>query len=171
MAIIAQERWVADGIAGRLARGVVGGLVAGALFILATLWFAASTGGDANGPLMMISTIVLGKEAITDGTASAGVGIAVHAVLSAFFGILFGLAVPMFRTNGTLLLAGTAYGALLYVVNFKIFAPLAFPVLEMANQPFEVVVHIVFGTLLAIAFLSTDARRGEPIIGLARPAS
>jgi hypothetical protein len=37
----------------------------------------------------------------------------------------------------------------------------------MANQPFEVVVHVVFGTLLAMAFLSSDSRRGEPVLALA----
>lgn len=105
------------------------------------------------------------------GTASAGIGIAVHAVLSASFGLLFGFVVPAFRTNGTLLLAGTAYGAVLYLVDFKIFAPAAFPVLEMANQPFELVVHVVFGTLLAMAFLSSDTRRAEPVIALGSRAA
>jgi uncharacterized membrane protein YagU involved in acid resistance len=167
VAVIAQERPIATELVGRLARGVIGGIVVGALFIGVTMWFADSTGGEAKGPLMMISTIVLGEGAMTDGTASAGVGALVHFVLSALFGVIFALAVPAFRTNGTLLIAGTAYGALLYVVNFLIFARTLFPVLEMANQPFEVVVHVVFGTLLAMAFLSSDSRRGEPVLALA----
>jgi uncharacterized membrane protein YagU involved in acid resistance len=171
MATIAQERPLATTAVVRVARGVVGGLFAGALFIAATMWFADSTGGEAEGPLMMISTIVLGSDAMTNGTASAGVGLAVHAVLSALFGIVFGFVAPAFRTNGTLLLAGTAYGAALYLVNFQIFARLLFPVLEMANQPFEVVVHVVFGTLLAMAFLSSDARRTEPIVALRNRAT
>lgn len=166
MAVVAQERTVTTDLAGRVARGVVGGVVAGALFIAVTMWFADSTGGEAKGPLMMISTIVLGKTAMADGTASVGIGAIVHFALSALFGALFALVAPRFRTNGTLLIAGTAYGALLYVVNFLIFARTLFPVLKMANQPFEVVVHLVFGTLLAMAFLSSDSRRGEPVIAL-----
>lgn len=170
MAVVAQDRTGTSELTGRLARGLIGGLISGTLFMLVTMWFAASTGGEAKGPLLMISTIVLGKGAMEAGTASVGVGLAVHGVLSAAFGALFAMVVSAFRTNGTLLLAGTAYGALLYLVNFKIFAPLAFPVLKMANQPFEVVVHIVFGTLLAVAFLSSDTRRGEPVIALANRA-
>jgi uncharacterized membrane protein YagU involved in acid resistance len=167
MAVVAQERTVpTTDLTGRLVRGVVGGVVLGALFIGVTMWFADSTGGEAKGLLMMISTIVLGETAMANGTASVGVGTAVHFALSALFGVLFALVVPAFRTNGTLLIAGTAYGALLYLVNFLIFAPLAFPVLKMANQPVEVVVHIAFGTLLAMAFLSGDSRRGEPVISL-----
>ena len=168
MAALTQERTVGSGISERLARGVFGGLAAGALFIAATMWFAQSTGSPAKGPLLMISTIVLGADAMDTGQASVGMGLAVHAVLSALFGIVFGLVVGAFRTNGTVLIAGTGYGVLLYLVNFKVMAPLAFPVLEMANQPFELVVHIVFGTLLAMAFLSSDSRRGEPILALSR---
>lgn len=169
MAVVAQERSVASvDLAGRLVRGVIGGVVVGTLFIAVTMWFADSTGGEAKGPLMMISTITLGSGAMADGTASVGVGAAVHFALSALFGVLFALVAPAFRTNGTLLIAGTAYGLLLYVVNFLVFARTLFPVLEMANQPFEVVVHIVFGTLLAMAFLSSDSRRGEPVLALTR---
>ncbi|HYZ91069.1 MAG TPA: hypothetical protein VFA34_01595 [Actinomycetota bacterium] len=167
MAVIVQERNVAGAdLIGRLTRGIIGGVVVGALFIGVTMWFADSTGGEAKGPLMMISTIVLGENAMADGTASAGVGAAVHFALSALFGVIFALVVPAFRTNGTLLIAGTVYGGLLYVVNFLIFARTLFPVLKMANQPFEVVVHIAFGTLLAMAFLSGDSRRGEPVLAL-----
>ena len=46
------------------------------------------------------------------------------------------------------------YGAALYVLNFKILTPLAFPVFKMANQPFELVVHIVFGTLLGLVLFT-----------------
>ncbi|MEO6653074.1 MAG: hypothetical protein ABIP17_10505 [Ilumatobacteraceae bacterium] len=52
----------------------------------------------------MISTIVKGKSA--DGTASVGTGWIVHHVLSALFGLVFAVVVPMFRTNGTVALAG-----------------------------------------------------------------
>ena len=167
MAVLAQDRTLSDDVAGRLVRGVVGGIFAGAVFIAITMWFAQSMGDPAKGPLLMISTIMFGKDAMATGEASVGVGLAVHAVLSALFGVVFAVVAPVFRTNGTVLVAGTAYGALLYLINFKVFAPLAFPVLEMANQPFELVVHVVFGTLLAAVFLSSDARRGEPVFALA----
>jgi uncharacterized membrane protein YagU involved in acid resistance len=123
------------------------------------MWFATSVGDPAKGPLLMISTIVEGDAAMADGTASAGVGLGVHAVLSAFFGVVFAVAASKLRTNGALAVAGTLYGAALYLVNFKILAPAAFPVLEMANQPFELVVHVVFGTLLSLALFRLPSER------------
>jgi len=34
------------------------------------------------------------------------------------------------------------FGVLLYLVNFKVFAPIAFETFEGANQPFELVAHV-----------------------------
>jgi uncharacterized membrane protein YagU involved in acid resistance len=152
----------------RVLHGAIGGLIAGAVFIAITMWFATSMGDPARGPLMMISTIVLGEEAMSNGEADAAVGLAVHAVLSAAFGIVFGVIAPMLRTNGTAALVGTAYGVALYLVNFLVVAPIAYPVFKMANQPFELVVHALFGTLLGFAFYRSGVRRGEPILALNR---
>ena len=61
------------------------------------------------------------------------VGAVVHVLLSAQFGILFALAVPQFRSNGSVALAGTVYGLLLYVVNCLVLTPLAFTTFRKAN--------------------------------------
>jgi uncharacterized membrane protein YagU involved in acid resistance len=74
----------------------------------------------------------------------------VHLVLSALIGAEFALAVPRLRTNGTVAVAGTAYGLLLYAVNFLVLAPLLFTTFQAANQPFEVFAHLVFSTLLSL---------------------
>lgn len=137
----------------RLVRGAVGGIMAGAAFLAATMWFATSVGDPAKGPLLMISTIVKGGDAMMTASASVGVGLAVHVALSALFGAAFAILASPLKTNGGLALAGTLYGAALYVVNFK-FLSGAFPAFEMANQPFELVVHVVFGTLLGLALFS-----------------
>ena len=97
----------------RLVRGAVGGVAAGVVFAAVTMWFADSTGGKAEMPLRMISTIVKGDRAMAAGATSPALGGVVHVVLSALFGMVFALAVPRFRTNGTVALAGTAYGLLL----------------------------------------------------------
>lgn len=116
----------AEPLASRLLRGAVGGVLAGMVFAAVTMWFTDSTAGKADMPLRMISTIVKGDTAMAAGTTSVGLGVLVHLVLSALFGMLFALAVPRLRSNGTVALAGTLYGALLYVVNFLVLAPLAF---------------------------------------------
>ena len=37
-----------------------------------------------------------------------------------------------------------------------------FPAFQQANQPFEVLVHLVYGGLLAVGFVSRGVRAGEP---------
>ena len=158
-------------LAGRVVRGVVGGAVSGVVFAAATMWFVASTGGPAVMPLRMISTIVLGDAAMGKGTTSPALGAVVHLVLSAAFGVAFGLVVRWLRTNGTVALAGVLYGLLLYLVNFQVLARLLFTTFKMANQPFEVVVHVVFGILLAFAFFGSGVRRGEPAVAVTHRAA
>jgi uncharacterized membrane protein YagU involved in acid resistance len=163
-----QHRRIEEPVVHRLLRGAVGGVAAGLVFAAVTMWFADSTGGKAEMPLRMISTIVKGDQAMAAGTTSTALGAVVHLALSALFGMVFALAVPRFRTNGTVALAGTAYGLLLYVLNFLVLAPLVFTTFRMANQPFEVFAHIVFGTLLSFAFFGSGARRGEPVLAIQR---
>jgi hypothetical protein len=151
--------------AGELVRGAGGGLVAGVLFAVATMWFVTSIDQPARMPLLMISTIVLGDDAMASGDADEGIGLAVHLVLSIIFGVVFALVAGRLRTNGAVMLAGLLYGALLYLVNFQILARVAFTTFKMANQPFELLVHIVFGALLALAFYGSGVRRGEPLFG------
>jgi uncharacterized membrane protein YagU involved in acid resistance len=161
-----QRNRVEEPLAARLLRGAVGGVLAGLVFVGVTMWFAHSTGGKPEMPLRMISTIVKGDAAMAAGTTSPALGAVVHVLLSALFGMVFALAVPLFRTNGTVALAGTVYGLLLYVVNFLVLTPLAFTTFRMANQPFEVFAHLAFGTLLSFAFFGSGARRDDPVLAL-----
>ena len=88
-------------------------------------------------------------------------------MLSLLFGLAFALLERLLRTNGYLALAGAAYGALLYLVNFKVRSPALFTTLEDANPPFELAAHVLFGLLVSFAFFSTGSRRGEPVLSLA----
>ena len=152
----------------RLVRGAVGGVLSGVVFAAVAMWYAHSMGAGASVPLQMISTIIKGNEAMLRGTGSAGVGLAIHAALSALYGALFGLAVPRLRTNGTVAIAGTVYGALLFVVNFTYLVPLAFYAFDKANYAFELFAHLVYGLLVSFAFFGSGIRRGEPVIALQR---
>lgn len=137
-------------------------MVSGVVFAGITMWFASTMpDGTAEMPLRMMSTIVQGSGAMEAGTTSVGLGVAVHLVLSVLFGIVFALVVPALQTNGTVALAGTVYGLVLYVVDFLVLAPLIFTVFQAANQPFEVLAHIVFGTLLSFFFYGSGARQRE----------
>lgn len=142
-------------------------MIAGLVFIVVTMWFADSMPkGQPGNPLRLISTIVKGKAALADGTADVGTGWIVHLVLSALFGMLFAVVVPLFRTNGTVALAGGLYGALLFVVNFLIIGEFWLDQFQMPNKPFELAIHIVYGHVLAVAFYSSGTRRGEPFVAV-----
>ncbi|WP_216214793.1 hypothetical protein [Amycolatopsis aidingensis] len=157
-------------VLGRLVRGGVGGLASGAVFAGVTMWFASTMpDGKAEMPLRMMSTIVKGSDAMAAGTTSIGLGVATHLVLSVAFGLVFALVVPMLATNGTVALAGTLYGGLLYVVNFLVLASLVFPVFQNANQPFELFAHIVFGTILSFFFYGSGVRKDEAFASLRAP--
>jgi uncharacterized membrane protein YagU involved in acid resistance len=151
-----------------LVRGAVGGLVAGIIFAVANMWFVTSIGRPARTPLLMISTIVLGDGAMTNGDANTATGWVVHIVLSIAFGIVFAVVARRLRTNGEVALAGFVYGGLLYVLNFQILARVAFETFRGADQPFEVVVHLVFGLVLALTFYNSGPRHREPFFGLQR---
>jgi uncharacterized membrane protein YagU involved in acid resistance len=146
--------------------GAVGGAVAGGVFLVLNMWFATSMSEPAKMPLLMMSTLLQGNDAIKDGSAIVGVGLLVHAVLSIGFGVGFSVVASRLRTNGSLAVAGTLFGVALYLVNFKIFAPAIFKVFEDANQPFELVTHVVFGVVLSLAFFSSGSRRGEPVVAI-----
>ena len=152
----------------RLLRGAVAGIAAGIPFALITMWFASTTGGGWLAPLKLISTIVLGAGALEAGTALPWVGAVVHMVISAAMGMAFALIAPMLSTNGAVALAGTAYGALIYLVNFVVVANTVLPQFQMPNQPFELVMHIVFGTLLSFFFYSSGTRRQEAFLAVGR---
>ena len=142
-----------SGMWGLVARGVAGGIVAGAAFLAVNMWFATSRGMPAKTPLLMMSTLVEGDAAMMDGSASVGVGLLVHAVLSVAFGLSFAVATRWLRDNALVAVAGPVFGVALYLVNFKVFASLWFTTFEGANQPFELLAHLAFGVLVSLAFL------------------
>jgi len=152
-------------VGAHVVRGAIGGLIAGAAFAVLNMWFAASTASPAKMPLLVISTIVKGSGAVADGTASVTIGMIVHVVLSVAFGVVFGLFAARLSTNGAVALAGTVYGGLLFVVNFLVLAPLVFHAFEKPNKPFELAVHVVYGTLLSFFLYNAGVRRGEPALG------
>ncbi|MCU0270051.1 MAG: hypothetical protein MUF83_15585 [Acidimicrobiales bacterium] len=167
MAMVAAEPVVfdevePDSVLSRVVRGVLGGEIAGAVFALVTVWFTTSLDMGRDMALLMMSTVASGRDSIADGTGSVAVGVGVHLFLSALFGVIFSMFVPKMRTNGTLLLSAGAYGLVVYLVNFRLLSPAFFPVFQDANQPFEVLVHLLYGQILAVVFLSRGVRAREP---------
>jgi hypothetical protein len=149
-------------------QGALGGMIAGVIFAAFEMLASALMAGLAAlfMPLRMISAIVLGAGVLDPATSLAGpivVGLVVHLVLSAVFGMLFVIAAPaMIRaTNGALGLvaSASAFGFLLWIANFYVIAPLAgwtwFPV--EANAVVQFLAHTFFyGSVLGF-YLRSEA--------------
>lgn len=141
-----------------LQHGIVGGIVAGIVFAIVDMILAVVLmGAPFVAPLQMIGAIVLGPQAM-DLTYPLGTavitGALVHLVLSSIFGVIFVYLLAFTRqlnaSTGVLLLYGSLFGLALWVVNFLIIAPIAFPWFAMIDQFwFGFVAHtFFFGTVL-----------------------
>jgi hypothetical protein len=141
---------LARGLDERLARGVVAGMAAGLLFLLANMWYADSQDLPAVAPLYDISTIFYFTDEPTPRPENAAVGLVVHLALSAGFGALLAALAPLFGSGRAMALGALGYGLLLYLVNFQILGRLVFEWFqEGPNQTFEVFAHLGYGLLLA----------------------
>ncbi|MBD3246706.1 MAG: hypothetical protein GF333_06795 [Candidatus Omnitrophica bacterium] len=123
-----------------LIKGMMGGVLAGAVFALAEMVMNGALGKPFFGPLRMISSLVLGRQALQPSfsLAAAGfTGLLVHAVLSAVYGLIFVSAVKFRKKEygavSFLTAAGSLYGMLLWLLNFYVFAPLWWPQFTMVN--------------------------------------
>ena len=155
-------------LSGRMGRGTLGGIAAGTIFAGIEIWSATANDLPVRAPFLAISTIVLGDSALTTGQANVAIGLIVHIAISICYGMLFGLLASVLRTNGTVALAGLAYGALIYLIDLQLIAPVWFPLFTTGDQSFALLVHLLYGIVLGIAFFSTDVRRGEPVVSVGR---
>ena len=155
-----------------LVSGAVGGVIAGIIFAVSEMLInVLILGRSFVGPLRLISTIVLGRQAVqpTYPLATAViVGVIFHLILAALYGIAFVYLLSWTRQLKEppilLLIYGTFYGLLLWVLNFLVIAPAVFPQFTNANQFWNgFVAHtFFFGTVLGIYTALTYARR-EPV--------
>ncbi len=154
-----------SGMRGWALTGAVMGLLAGMVFILFELIMAGITGPSAMTALRAISAIVLGPGALEPSVnvgAAVVIGLIVHFVLSAIFGLIFGMIVwaarSLIGSDGVLVGAAALYGLVLWIVNFYMIAPRAFPWFAEANPVVQFFAHILFyGGVLGLLFVG--ARR------------
>ena len=134
-------------------RAIVGGLLAGLVFLLIEMILVATVGGGSLwGPPRMMGAILLGPEVLPPpATFDAGIVAAamiVHFGLSALLGVIFELlAGRLALSRGALIALGALFGLAVYVVNFYGFTAL-FPWFEMARNWITIVSHAVFGAVL-----------------------
>lgn len=149
--------------------GALMGILAGIVFAAFEMVVAAIMGQGLFAPLRMIGAVALGQGALppepTSGLVTVvPVALVVHLVLSATYGAVFGAlawAIPPLGDNRKALIGtATVYGLLLWIINFYVVAPQAFPWFGMANPIVQFVAHtFIFGT--ALGLLLSGARRGD----------
>lgn len=134
--------------------GIVGGLIAGFVFMIMEMILVATVGGgSAFGPPRMIAAIVMGEGVLpppaTFEPTSFIVGMIVHFVLSAVLGVIFAaIAGRLNQSNTMLVILGAVFGLVVYVVTFYGFTAAFFPWFEMARGWIAIVSHLAFGAVL-----------------------
>lgn len=152
-----QELPLAAGRRSLVIASFVIGIVAGIIFAMFEMIVAALMGMGFFAPLRMISAIVLGERALEPSYslgAAIVVGLIVHMILSAIYGVIYGLIVSawtLLQQRIWLVAVATLYGLLLWLVNFYIIAPVAFPWFGMADPLVQFIAHtFFFGTVLGL---------------------
>jgi hypothetical protein len=130
--------------------GAGAGLLAGTSFAIMLVAAAAMNEQSPFQPLGMFASLVMGEGAIhSTSSVPMVVGTLVTITLSSIFGAIYGLLTSFFslhtRSNWALeAAAGLAFGAVLWLINFQVFARLLFPWLASGPQLVLVVAHTLF---------------------------
>ncbi len=157
---------------GWAASGMVSGAVAGVVFIAFEVAAAGILGQDFLGPPRMIGAILLGEGALEESVAVPAlrlivlVGLMLHLLLAAVYGGAFGEIARIVRPLGgnrvLLVGAATGFGFLLWIVNFYVIAPLAFPWFGMAEPLVQFIAHTFFyGTALGLVLMGLSKKSGD----------
>ena len=142
---------------------VLGGCVAGAVFLVIELFAMGVAGQSLWSPLRMIAAIVMGRDVLEQPAAFAAgvmlVALLVHFALSILFAVFLSVIMAPFSLDssvGMASLVGAAFGVLLYVINFYGMTQW-FPWFADARGWVSFLNHIVFGLVAADTYLSLES--------------
>ena len=141
-----------------LREGLLGGLVAGAVFAIAQMLLAVAMGASYTTPWAFFASILLGQGAITGPFTLATfiVGFVVHFVLSALFGLIWGATAKSVSRGirdeyGAHAVAAMVYGLVIWLVNFQVIARFVYPWFLETNTLLQLLLHAVaFGLPLGL---------------------
>lgn len=142
------------------------GIIAGLVFLVAEMLLVMIFMGESPwAPPRMIAAIILGKGVLpppaTFDTGIVMAAMVVHFMLAIVYGLIAGWIVH--RLNGvSALLIGAVFGLALYVINFHLIAPAAFPWFTMAQNWVSVLSHLIYGVVLGAAYAAL--RKHKPAI-------
>jgi hypothetical protein len=147
--------------------GLAFGLIAGALFAIGQLAATIVMGEPAMSAFRRFASILLGPSALTSAVspaAAVGRGLIANRWLSAMYGVVYGfynsaLTMATRRSIGRQAIVGTLFGLMLWLVNFRAFAPYRYPwMLELDVIPQLILHALVFGLPLGLLYATAERR-------------
>ena len=138
-----------DEVPWALAQGALGGIAAGIIFAMFEMIVSSIMMGPEAFfmPLRMIGAIALGPSALepTYSLWAAGLaGLVVHMILAVIFGGAFAFILGGLGSAAADIGVGAAFGLALWLVNFYLIAPVAFPWFTEANPLVQFIAHTFF---------------------------
>lgn len=143
---------------------ILAGLIAGAVFMMLEMLLVAIVNGQSPwGPPRMIAAMVMGESVLPPpATFEFGimmVAMMVHFTMSILFGLVLGWAISRWRMSlVTSLVAGTAFGLLIYFVDFYVMTAI-FPWFAMARGGIAAFSHAMFGLVLGWVYHALASRK------------
>ena len=129
------------------------GLIAGFVFMILEMVLVGTIGGQSPwGPPRMIAAMVMG-ESVLPPPATFDLGIMmvammIHLMMSIVLGVILGWAISHWRMSlTTAIIAGIAFGLLVYFVDFYLMTAV-FPWFAMARGGISIFAHAMFGLVL-----------------------
>jgi len=158
--------------------GVCAGLIAGILFAIAQVVSVMAAGELPVLAFRRSASVLLGPAALTTTPTASAIVIALiaHLYLSAIYGLCYGiyssaLSAPSRRSTSRQTIIGPLYGAVLWLVNFQVFARALYPWLLALPQVSQLVLHAVgFGLPLGLLYATAELR-AQPSAAAALPAA
>lgn len=141
--------------------GVWAGLIAGLAFMMMEMGLVWLVQGKSPwAPPHMIAAMALGGDILPppgtwapfNGTVMM-TAIIIHMLLSAVLGML-GARLLGGAGMGRGLVIGAVFGLAIYVLNFYVIAPMAFPWFVMARNWISAFSHIMFGVVFGLAYVA-----------------
>jgi hypothetical protein len=135
------------------------GVIAGAVFLILEMLLVWMVQGMSPwAPPRMMAAMVLGPGVLPPpadfSLMAVMTAMMVHFPLSIVYGLVLGWAIHRLEM-GMALLVGAAFGLIaVYAVNFYLIAPMAFPWFVEARNWISVLAHLVFGVVLAGAYVA-----------------
>ena len=153
--------------------GALMGIFAGLVFALFQVIMAAVAPGPLPSELIvMVEGVAYGGvpapiNAPAIASPAVAIAVLVHLGLSAIYGAMFGAVAPKVRAlrndRKALIGAATVFGLLVWIVNFFVIAPVAFPWFAETNGVVQFFAHTLFygtvlGLLLAVTMIPARSR-------------